>query len=761
MELFKLFGTIAVNNAQANTAIDQTSGKASSFSEKLKGGIKTVGKWGTAIVGGATAAGAALVGFASKSASAADRVDKMSQKIGISRQAFQELDFICSQSGTSVDTLQMGMKSLTTAMTGAANGTKSNVDQFNKLGVSVTNADGSLRSQEDVMWDVLSALQSMENQTEKARLATQLFGRSGTELMPLLNGASGSIDEMKQQAHDLGLVLSDELIDNGVNLTDSLDQTKRAFSSIAVQLGSALMPIVEKASDYIQQALPYIQQLFEKLEPVITNMLNGLLPPLMNLAESIFPILFDIIQQLLPPLIQIVQAVLPVIVQILETLLPPLIQIIQMVLPLLVNLITALLPILQPILALLQPLIDLLLAVLDPLINLLNMILPPLITILTKVINVIVSKLTPVIKALATILGTVLGAAFKAIGTVVKTVVDTVKSLWDGLKTTLTTVWNGIKTVAETVWNGIKSFLSGLMNGIKTVIETVWNGIKTTISTVVNGIKSTVSTVFGSIKTAISNIWEGIKTVVSNAINAVKTTISTVLGAAKTTVSTILDGIKSKFDIFNTIKTIVTSAINGVKTGISTGLNSAKTTVTSILDGIKTKFTNIFENVKTVVKNAIDKIKGFFKFSVSLPKIKLPHFAITPSGWKLSDLLEGTIPKLGIEWYAKAMDNPMIMTKPTAFGMNANGQVMAGGEKGSEVVSGTDTLMNMISEAVSVQNEKMYLLVEKLFAFLQQYIPELTNMQLVMDSGAVVGELASEMDVALGRLAVSSGRGVR
>ena len=109
MDLFQLVGTIAINNSEANSQIEQTSGKAETFSSKLTSGIGTVAKWGTAIVGGATVAGTALVGFATKSASTADHIDKMSQKIGISRQAYQELDFICSQSGTSVDGLQAGM----------------------------------------------------------------------------------------------------------------------------------------------------------------------------------------------------------------------------------------------------------------------------------------------------------------------------------------------------------------------------------------------------------------------------------------------------------------------------------------------------------------------------------------------------------------------------------------------------------------------------------------------------------------------------
>ena len=211
MELFKLFGSIFVNTDDAESSIQKTTNSAEGFASKLGNGIATAAKWGTAIVAGAAAAGTAMVAFASKSASTADNIDKMSQKIGISRQAYQELDFICSQSGMSVDQLQAGVKSLTAAMDGAASGTEKNIEQFEALGVSVTNADGSLRSQEDVLWETLEALQGVENETEKARLATELFGKSGTELMPLLNGEAGSIEEMKQKLSSRGarIVTSD------------------------------------------------------------------------------------------------------------------------------------------------------------------------------------------------------------------------------------------------------------------------------------------------------------------------------------------------------------------------------------------------------------------------------------------------------------------------------------------------------------------------------------------------------------------------
>lgn len=539
MDLFKLIGTIAIEGSEeANSQIDSTTEKASSFGQTLTSGIGTVAKWGTAVVAGATAVVGGLTAVATNSASAGDRIDKMSQKIGISREAFQELDFICSQSGTSVETLQMGIKSLTTAMDGARSGTATNVEQFERLGIAVTNADGTFRSQEDVMWETMSALQGMEDQTEKARLATELFGRSGTELMPLLNGEAGSIEEMKQQAHDLGLVLGDDLIDNAVNLTDSLDQTKRAFQSMGIQIGGALMPIIEKASDYIQQAIPYISSIIERLSPILTGMLDRLLPPLMDLGEQIFPILFDLLEQILPPVTEIVEAILPVVVNLVQMLLPPLVEIVQMLLPLLMSLIEPLLPLLQPILALLQPFIDLLMLLLTPLIELLNAILPPLISIISELVqSVIEGFLVPAITALVDLISGVLNVAFESIMPVIQNVMNVIVSVWNTIKDTVFSVVNAIGQGISTGFNNIKTVITTIMNAVWSYIQTIWNTIKTVISTVVTTIKTTITNGFNQAKQTVTNIF-----------NSIKNTIQSVMDSAKNIVSSAIEKIKGFFN---------------------------------------------------------------------------------------------------------------------------------------------------------------------------------------------------------------------
>lgn len=244
---------------QVQGGMEQTAKKSTGFASKLKSGFKVIATAGAGMAAGVAAATAAVVKLTTAAAQTTDRIDKMSQKIGVSRKTFQEMDFIMSQSGGSVESLQAGMKTLRTTMVAAANGTKASADKFKRLGVAVKDSNGKLRNQEDVMFDTLSALQNVSDETERAALATELFGKAGVELTPLLNSGAGSIDEMRKKAHELGLVLDDDAVDAGVKLTDTIDQVKRSFDAVKTKIGVELMPIVQRVLDIVLENMPTIQ----------------------------------------------------------------------------------------------------------------------------------------------------------------------------------------------------------------------------------------------------------------------------------------------------------------------------------------------------------------------------------------------------------------------------------------------------------------------------------------------------------------------
>lgn len=273
-----------MENSKANEALDTTDKKGKGVQGTLGNIIGTAAKVGAAVVAAGTAAAAALFATATKAAAATDRIDKMSQKVGLSREAFQEWDFILSQNGANIESMQMGLKTLVQRMDEAANGTGKGGSMFARLGVSVQDATGKLRSQEQVFEDTVRALQRMPDGAEKARLATELFGRSGQELMPLLNGAAGGVDELMKKAHELGLVLNDETVDAGVKFTDTMDQAKRAVGAIFTQVGVALMPMFQRLAEWVFTHMPEIRA-------VVTQVFGAIAQAVSWLAENIIPLL--------------------------------------------------------------------------------------------------------------------------------------------------------------------------------------------------------------------------------------------------------------------------------------------------------------------------------------------------------------------------------------------------------------------------------------------------------------------------------------
>lgn len=237
---------ITGDNSEFDKSINQSETKVSKFgsvADKMFAGV-TVAAIGMAIK--------KMGEMVMASANALDRVDKLSQKIGLSRTAFQEWDYILGQSGASVEGLQMSLKTLSGAADEASKGNKQYKDSFDKLGVSVVDANGNMKDQETLFNEVFSALADMENQTERTALASDLLGRSATELAPTLNTSKEGIEQLRSEAHSLGLVYSDELVDAGVILGDNIDRLKKSFDAFKT---NALAPIIGLAVTFTDKLL--------------------------------------------------------------------------------------------------------------------------------------------------------------------------------------------------------------------------------------------------------------------------------------------------------------------------------------------------------------------------------------------------------------------------------------------------------------------------------------------------------------------------
>ena len=184
---------------------------------------------------------------------------------------------------------------------------------------------------------------------------------------------------------------------------------------------------------------------------------------------------------------------------------------------------------------------------------------------------------------------------------------------------------------------------------------------------------------------------------VVNTVNNVKNGVVTAWNNVKTGVTTAVNNIKtSVVSVWNGIKTTVTSIVSGIVSSITSKFNSARATVTGAFNLIKSGITNAINGARDAVDKAIEKIKGFFNFEFSWPKLPLPHFTITPQGWVVGDLLKGTIPKLSVSWYKRAYDNPMMFTRPTVM-QTPQGMKGFGDGHGAEIVLGLNKLRELVA----------------------------------------------------------------
>lgn len=164
--------------------------------------------------------------------------------------------------------------------------------------------------------------------------------------------------------------------------------------------------------------------------------------------------------------------------------------------------------------------------------------------------------------------------------------------------------------------------------------------------------------------------------------------------------------------VWNVIKDAILAAVDKLKTAVQSGFTWIKDKIVNPIQEafttVKTVFTNMvntikekLNNAKDAVKNIVDKIKGFFKFEWSLPKLKVPKFSITPSGWAVGDLLKGVIPKLSVAWNARGG----VFDKPTLF--NYGNSLQGIGENGAEAVVPLENNLEWLNKLADMLNDRM------------------------------------------------------
>jgi hypothetical protein len=643
MNVFELFATLGLDTSEYDKGLDESEKKGSSFGQNIG---KVIGT-GAKVAGAALAAtGAAAIGagkaFADSlqaTAEIGDAIDKNSQRLGISAEKYQQLDYVLNIAGTSMSEVSMGMKTLTNQLDAAKGGSEEAQAKFAALGISMD--DLSTMSREDIFEATIAGFQNMEESVERASLANDLLGRSSLSLTPLFNMTNEETKELIATATEYGMVMSDDAVKASAGFQDSLTTLTRTMNGLKNNMLSTFLPSVSTVMDGLSAVFAGDDSGLGKIDQGVQDFINNLntqMPKILELGGRIISSLLSAISKNLPSLLREGSHVLSELIQGIILALPSLLESAMIIIETIGS------ALLDNAELLLNTGLDLLLTLMAGITENLPTIIPAITSVIVMIITTLTApdNLNAFIQgALALIMALADGIviALPQLVAVIPTVIDNlVSALIENAPLVLKTALYLLGALTVALLKSLVAFLGEAIMIISNKFSDIFNKSKD----------------FG----------RNIRTWLSNGVTNIKNSIS---------------------NFFISIGNFFSNGFQNIKNKVNDGLNA-----------VKTKFTSIFDNVKNVVRNAIEFIKGLFKFEWSLPKIKLPHFSI--SG-KL-DLLAvpPQIPSVSVEWYKKAMNQPYMLNGATIFGA-AGGKLLGGGESGSEMVIGTNKLMSMMREA--------------------------------------------------------------
>lgn len=510
MNIFDLSATLRLDSKEYEKGLTDSESKAKAFGGKLKSALKIGAGAAVATTTAIVGVGAALKKGITATSAYGDKVDKMSQKIGISSDAYQKWDYVMARAGGNVDSLKMGMKTLSQQA-------EKNSDAFQKLGISQEEVANS--SQEELFEKTVRGLAGMEQGTERAALASQLLGRAGADMGPLLNGGTEAIDEQMKIAEEYGMIMPKEAVAASAAFEDSMTTMQMTATGLRNRLMGQLLPAatkvtdglallfkgdmkgadkvgegVQEIADKIMQALPKIMQVGGKILGGIANAIIQNLPQLTNTAVQIVLSLVRFLIQAAPKIIvagiKMINELMIGLSQALPQLIPAIVKgVVMMVQALIQNapmLIRGAIALIQ---GLATGLINALPQLVDAIPTLIEAIVNGIINNLPKIIlaglKLVVALAGAIVKNIPKIVVAVLKLAVKIPVTIIKAVpkmlgagVKLIKGVWSGIKEWFGTLLDKVGGKVKKIPEKVKEFIDGMIQAGKDLLQGLWDGIK-------------------------------------------------------------------------------------------------------------------------------------------------------------------------------------------------------------------------------------------------------------------------------------------
>lgn len=538
--------------------------KISLDSSNFESGLKRAGKVaGTALTGATMAivAGTAiitkkLIDGAKQTADYGDHVDKMSQKIGISAEAYQKWDYVMQRAGGNVDSLKMGMKTLSQQA-------EKNSDAFQKLGISQEQV--ASMSQEQLFEATVKGLSSMEAGTERAALASELLGRAGADMGPLLNQGTDAIEEQMEIAEKYGMIMPDSAVKASAAFKDSLTTMQMTFTGLKNRMMGEFLPAMTQVTDGLAKLFAGDMSGAEDIGNGITEVVNKIsevLPKMIEIGGTILKSLGNAIMKNIPTLIPVMTQVILGIGKFIISALPQLI----------------------------NAGMQLLTALGQGIIQNLPQIIQAGIQVMQTLITGLLQAIPQLVSGAATIITTLASGISQALPILIPAVVEIILAIVEALIDNIDAVIDAAIQIIMAIADGLIQALPILIEKAPTIIAKLAQAIITNAPKLLSaGIKLVVTLVSG-IGSAISQVIAAGARLLQSLVTAIGQGVSQMLAKGKELVSKFVDGIKS---FFGNVRSAAGNIIDQVKSGITGKISQAltwgKDLMSNFINGIKSK----------------------------------------------------------------------------------------------------------------------------------------------------------------------------
>ena len=530
-----------LNNTKAEMA--KTEQQIKSTSEELKSSKvnweavgDTVGKVGKAFGAALAALGAAAVGAASALAgltvSASNYADDLITQATFTRQTTDDLQkyaYAARFIDVEVNTLTKSMAKNIKSMDSARKGSAAYADAYKKLGVSVTDANGELRNSNDVYWDCIDALGSIQNETERDALAMQLFGKSAQELNSVIEAGSEAFKELGDEAEQMGFILSEDAVNRLGAFNDKLqvlqagaEGLKNAASLIALPFLDTLagegIPIMTKFSKAVMDAEGDVTKMADALGEGISDVLNLIVEKL--------PEFIDMGVQMVTSLISGIVSNAPTIasaaVQIVETLVEGIAELLPLLIEGAAQLIAGLAQgIINAIPVLVAALPQLITSLIDGLLSAIPQIIQAGIDLLTALVAALPEIIAAIVEVIPQIIDGIITALTENIPLIIQAGIDLLVALIQALPQIITTIVQAIPQIISGIVNalignidqiimaGVQLFVA-LIQNLPTIIVEIVKAVPQIVSGIVQAFASLGGEMINAGANLLHGLWEGI-----------------------------------------------------------------------------------------------------------------------------------------------------------------------------------------------------------------------------------------------------------